>query len=543
MMGSILRVVLLISVLAFSAACATTKPTPAPPPPIAQKAAEPVPPAPPSPPPPKVRTPPFESSDFVVTFAKAGDTAESLAARHLGDAGKAWMIRDYAGIRTIHEGDEVVIPKREWNPTGVYSRGYQLVPVLVYHNLNPQPKRPLTMAPAVFEEQMRYLKAEGFQVITLRDFLDFTSGQRQLPSKSVLLTFDDGYAAFLKYAYPVLKELGFRATLFVYTDFIGAGGNALTWQNLKDLADEGFDVQAHSKSHADLRRHANEASAVYSKRLEAELTVPLAAFQKHLGRGSETLAYPFGAADDEVRRYTARVGYTASFTVQGPANPSFATPFAISRVQVFSDVSITDFARILNTFQDNGAKAPARDRMPANVSDLSTPEALAAVHHRRGNELEQQELLRQALDEQLIALTISPESEPARVAAQRLADKIQRKVAELTDQAGQIDQRSPEWRDRNLAILALDPKNRPAFDALKVVARVGPDRGRQRDTNAITHTVRAGETLTSLATLYYGDPSRADVIAGANQITADAALARGRKLQIPEIPGVPFLPH
>jgi nucleoid-associated protein YgaU len=181
---------------------------------------------------------------------------------------------------------------------------------------------------------------------------------------------------------------------------------------------------------------------------------------------------------------------------------------------------------------------------------MSTPEALAALHHRRGNELEQQELLRQALDEQLIALTISPQSEPARAAAQRLADKIERKVGELTEQARQFERGAREARERNLAILALDPKNRPAFEALRTVARESTDRGRAtrdpagaRDTNAITHTVRAGDTLTSLATLYYGDPTRADVIAGANQITADTALARGRKLQIPEIPGVPLLPH
>src|SRR5262249_33085477 len=154
------------------------------------------------------------------------------------------------------------------------------------------------------------------------------------------------------------------------------------------------------------------------------------------------------------------------------------------------------------------------DRAPVKASDISTPDALAALHHRRGNELEQQELLRQALNEQLIALTISPQSEPARAAAQRLADKIERKVGELTDDP----RMAQDLRERNLAILALDPKNRVAFEALRTVARASTDRGRPapaRDANAITHTVRAGDTLTSLATLYYGDPSRADIIAGA----------------------------
>src|SRR5689334_24405055 len=142
-------------------ACATTSrsttdarsastPPPQPPTQTVEPAPEAAPPAPA-----KIAGPPFESADFVVTFAKAADTPERLAERYLGDASKAWMIRDYAGGRAIADGDEVIIPKHEWNATGVDARGYQVVPVLVYHNLNPQPKRPLTMSPRVFEEQMR----------------------------------------------------------------------------------------------------------------------------------------------------------------------------------------------------------------------------------------------------------------------------------------------------------------------------------------------------------------------------------------------------
>jgi nucleoid-associated protein YgaU len=59
----------------------------------------------------------------------------------------------------------------------------------------------------------------------------------------------------------------------------------------------------------------------------------------------------------------------------------------------------------------------------------------------------------------------------------------------------------------------------------------------------VAHTVQAGDTLASLANLYYGDRNRADVIAESNDLAADAALDVGRTLQVPEIPGVPFLPR
>src|SRR5689334_3107052 len=175
----------------------------------------------------------FESQDYFVVIAKAGDTAESLAARFLGDKSLAWMIEDYSGGAAIAPGQQVVIPRKPWDLSGVTSSGYQLVPVLCYHNLAPQAKGRMILGAKAFEEQMRYLKSNGFRVINLKQFVEFVALKRQLPQKSVLLTFDDGYRSFLQYAYPVLKDLGFTATLFVYTDYIGAGSNAFSWADLK----------------------------------------------------------------------------------------------------------------------------------------------------------------------------------------------------------------------------------------------------------------------------------------------------------------------
>src|ERR1700741_2937317 len=121
---------------------------------------------------------------------------------------------------------------------------------------------------------MRYLKSQGYRVVSLKEFLEFVSLKRQLPRKSLVLTFDDGYRAFIQYAYPVLKELGFTATLFVYTDYIGAGVNALSWADLKKLLADGFDVEAHSKSHGDMRRTATESADEHAGGVGAEVTVP-----------------------------------------------------------------------------------------------------------------------------------------------------------------------------------------------------------------------------------------------------------------------------
>jgi peptidoglycan/xylan/chitin deacetylase (PgdA/CDA1 family) len=329
---------LLAAALVLTACATASSPTPATP-----GAAAPPPPA----------SPPgaaFESEDFIVTLAQTGDTAEKLAARYLRDPGRAWLIETYMGARTFAAGQEVVIPKREWNPAGVTPSGYQLVPVLVYHNLGPQAKGKLVLAAQRFEEQMQYLKQEGYTVISLRQFLEFTSLRRQLPPKSVLLAFDDGYKSFRQYAYPVLKSLGFTATLFVYTDYVGAGRNALAWTDLRELAAEGFDIQAHSKTHADLRRGAGESAEQHEKRMQAELAQPNALIRQQLGRPADVLAFPYGYWDEAVLQQARRHGYVAAFTVRRQANPAFVVPLRINRSQIYAEMTLEDFARALNVF-------------------------------------------------------------------------------------------------------------------------------------------------------------------------------------------------
>jgi len=292
----------------------------------------------------------FESEEFIVAIAKPGDTAQSLAAKFLGDSTKAWMIEEYNGSATLSAGQQVVIPKRFWNLSGVDPSGYRLVSILVYHNIGPQAKGRLTIGVKSFDEQMRYLKSQGIRVVSLKEFLEYASLQRQLPRKSVVLTFDDGYKAFLQYAYPILKELGFTATLFVYTDYIGAGRNALSWAELTKLGDEGLQIEAHSKSHGDMRRASGESAEEYPKRIGAELNQPRELFLKNLGHYPETLAYPFGRQDDAVVQRAKERGYVAAFTVRRQGNPAFVEPLRIHRSQIYSEMSLEDFIKNLNFF-------------------------------------------------------------------------------------------------------------------------------------------------------------------------------------------------
>jgi tetratricopeptide (TPR) repeat protein len=159
---------------------------------------------------------------------------------------------------------------------------------------------------------------------------------------------------------------------------------------------------------------------------------------------------------------------------------------------------------------------------------------LAARHRQQAEALTRDGQLRRAAEEWKIVLTITPGDAQAREALRALQARIAQAVAERLDEGRKALARGVqvEARRQFLAALALDPGNRAAFDALQNTTR---------EVEFINHTVRAGDTLTTLAQRYYGDRSRAEVIWETNHLPANPRLAPGTTLKIPEIPGVPFV--
>ncbi|HJV58058.1 MAG TPA: LysM peptidoglycan-binding domain-containing protein [Methylomirabilota bacterium] len=159
---------------------------------------------------------------------------------------------------------------------------------------------------------------------------------------------------------------------------------------------------------------------------------------------------------------------------------------------------------------------------------------LAARHRQQAEALERDGQLRRAAEEWKIVLTITPADARARESLRALQARIGQLAAERVDEGRKALARGVqvEARRKFLAALALDPSSRAAFEALQ---------GDTREVEFISHTVRAGDTLSSLAQRYYGDRSRSEVIWETNQLPPNPRLAPGTTLKIPEIPGVPFV--
>ena len=161
----------------------------------------------------------------------------------------------------------------------------------------------------------------------------------------------------------------------------------------------------------------------------------------------------------------------------------------------------------------------------------STFGPLVARHREKALKLEKSGDLRRALDEWQIALTLEPRDTAAREGRARLEARLQRVVANRLRQGQEALRRGAQLEARRhlLAVLALDPGNKVAFETL---------RDRVKEIHFVSHTVARGETVASIAERYYGDRLRSEVIWEMNQLSSRPKA--GSQLKIPEIPGVPF---
>jgi peptidoglycan/xylan/chitin deacetylase (PgdA/CDA1 family) len=289
--------------------------------------------------------------DFIVITSTAKDTLSSLAAKYLNDPSKAWLIAEFNHIKTLTPGQELIIPLFPFNKGGLKSGGYQTVPVLSYYRLSKDKPGKTAITRDDFKAQMKYLKDNGYHVITLDQLLDFLDYQEQIPEKSVAITFDDGWISVYDMAFPILKEYGFPATIFIYTDFIG-GGKAMSWKQIKALSEAGFDIQCKTKTHRNLAAlKKKESLKEYLNSLEMEISYPKKLIKKKLNKECKCLAYPYGLTNNLVIAMLKKHGYRAAFTVDKESNPFFIDKYKIGRSAIYGEYDIEKFKNKLSVFQ------------------------------------------------------------------------------------------------------------------------------------------------------------------------------------------------
>jgi peptidoglycan/xylan/chitin deacetylase (PgdA/CDA1 family) len=292
----------------------------------------------------------FQSQDYIICELIGKETPESLARRFLGDPKKEWMITENNPGVAYEKGERIVIPLKDQRRGGLTADGYQKVPILVYHTFAERCKSKLCVSRQVFEEQMAYLKDNGYRVIALSDLIGFLEFRTGLPEKAVVITIDDGYRSVYDIAYPILKKYGFTATLFVYMDFIGIPRSSVTWDELREMKANGFEIGSHTMTHADLtKRMDGEGEQGYLHRVKKELVASKKMIDQKLEQETVSLAFPYGAYNEKVLALSEAAGYKLCLSVIRGGNPFFTHPLTLRRSQML-DQRIEYFVDNLDTF-------------------------------------------------------------------------------------------------------------------------------------------------------------------------------------------------
>lgn len=292
----------------------------------------------------------FQSDEYVIYKLQKKHTPAMLAEMFLGNKKKSWVVEDANENATFEKGEVIVIPIKEKNKGGLALDGFQAVPILTYHRFAENCGSPLCMPAHIFDQQMAYLKDNDYRVITFKELLEFLQYRSSIPKKSVIISIDDGYRSVYNIALPILKKYGFRAIFFIYIDFVGVSKNAITWNQLREMKRDGFEIGSHTISHCDLSsQREGEDTQTYMDRIEKELRVSKQIIDKKLEQNTVILSFPYGRYNQMVLDMCKRLGYKIAVSVKRGSNPFFADPFVLKRDQILKR-DIKSFASRLKTF-------------------------------------------------------------------------------------------------------------------------------------------------------------------------------------------------
>ena len=222
--------------------------------------------------------------------------------------------------------------------------------ILVYHRFGPVVADSMTVRTSTFRAQLQYLKDHGYRTVPLRVLVAYLLRQGPPPpSRSVVITADDGHRSVVTEMLPLVREYGVPVTLFIYPSAISNASYALTWEQVRALARTGlFDVQSHTYWHPNFKVEKRRlAPDAYRKLIVTQLMRPRIVLKQKLGVDVDLLAWPFGIYDEELLRLAAESGYVAGVTLDARVITATVSIMALPRFLVTDTASGRRFAAML----------------------------------------------------------------------------------------------------------------------------------------------------------------------------------------------------
>lgn len=211
------------------------------------------------------------------------------------------------------------------------------ITVLYYHAVDPNhPGEELYVSPTQLREQLQLIKSLGYTSLTIGEVNDYIKNNKSIPEKSILITFDDGYRDNYTYAFPILKELDIKATIFVITSGTDNDNYYLSSGEIKEMSDYGIDIESHTVNHPhlDTLSYENQLNELKNSKAEIENITKKEVF---------SVAYPYGDYNEDTKRATMDAGYSIAFTTDSGLANKTDNPVALKRIYVNSTHSIDIF--------------------------------------------------------------------------------------------------------------------------------------------------------------------------------------------------------
>jgi hypothetical protein len=229
------------------------------------------------------------------------------------------------------------------------------VPILVFHRFAGEALDSMTLRTATFRAQLRMLQEFSCQVISLLSWVEWRLALARgdaatLPPRAVVLTADDGHRSQFEVMAPLLRELGWPVTLFVYPSAISNADYAMTWPQLRELAaDPLVSVQSHTYWHPNLLRERERLPPAAFHRFAADqLSRSREKLQARLDQPVTLLAWPFGQSDDALAQQASQAGYAAAFSLGNRSASAVDSLYAVPRHLIVDNIDARQLAARLD---------------------------------------------------------------------------------------------------------------------------------------------------------------------------------------------------
>ncbi len=233
------------------------------------------------------------------------------------------------------------------------------LPVVALHGIEPNPEGRYEISTGAFDFMLSTLKSYGYQTITFADLLNHLDKGKPLPAKPIIITSDDGYQNIYTYAFPILKNYGYKMTVFLITSYIGNDEGSrrlnefdfdtkgvshrqmLTWPEVRAMSKYGIEFQSHSWSHGIITDMPIEQA-------EIELTQSKHDIEVNVGKPCFIIAWSHGRFSSEVISLLPKTGYRGAAAYDGRVNNiSNINLYEIGRVKIFAELPPQAYAQLL----------------------------------------------------------------------------------------------------------------------------------------------------------------------------------------------------